>query len=142
MARTINPSKVAVLAVGHALVAGDRGTAGGAPSKDSIWGIAHIGRDLVTFSGRRGGKLRFKAEARGSESTLAEVFKAKKAGAGMNYHYTDITKRVEKVVPDLASRIASDYTADVAAGKVTGRRLPLGSAEDIRKHTKAARAAA
>jgi hypothetical protein len=39
---------------------GARGNAGGAPQNDKVWGIARVDGKLMTFNGRRGGKLSFK----------------------------------------------------------------------------------
>lgn len=116
-------SKVSVLALGHAFKQGVRGEAGGAASKDSVWGIAQIGRELVTFSGRRGGALKFKAEGKTSLDVLLAVFKDKKAGLGCAVAYTDVTKKVAKVDETLEARLAAAYKDAKAAGKVTARKL-------------------
>jgi hypothetical protein len=57
--RRNNMAKIEILAVAHALIAGARGEAGGAPSKDSVVGVALVQGNLVTFGGRRGGVLRY-----------------------------------------------------------------------------------
>lgn len=141
MARKINASSVSILAVGHALVLGARGEAGGAPSKDSIWGIARCNKELVTFSGRREGKLRIKVE-KATEDQLMVLFKAKKAGVNMSYSYQDVTKKHEKVLPGLAARIADDFNEAQAAGKISQRKLPLISVDKLKESLKAMKMAA
>lgn len=132
MARKINASAIAILALGHAFVEGERGAAGGAPSKNSIWGVARVNKELVTFSGRINGKLRIKVET-SSEADLMHMFKAKKAGLGMSYSYTDITKKAGKLVPDLTERLVADYNEAKADGKLEPRKMAVPAAEKIRE---------
>lgn len=115
--------QVSVIRVGHALVQGPRGEAGGAPSKNSIWGVAQIGRDLVTFSARVGGTLRFKARHASMRDAMIQLFADKVAGKGMDYNYKDVTSSYAKVDDTLASRLADDYKAASTDGKITTRKL-------------------
>lgn len=132
MARKINASAIAILALGHAFVEGERGAAGGAPSKNSIWGVARVNKELVTFSGRINGKLRIKIET-SSEDDLMQMFKAKKAGLGMSYSYADITKKAAKAVPDLMERLVADYNEAKADGKLATRKMAVPAAQKIRE---------
>jgi len=107
-------AKVTILKVGHALVAGERGAKeGGAPSKDSIWGIAQVDNVLLTFSGRRNATtLKFKTRLKGDlEKTLA-LFDQKLAGTDVKgIKYTDIQGVVvqEMLIPGLAERVGKGY---------------------------------
>lgn len=117
-------AKIEIHAVGHAFLAGARGDAGGAPSKNSLWGVAKIGRDLVTFSGRVGGKLKFKAEDSKSLDVLKLAFKDKVAGLGCAVPYRDVTRSIDKIDDGLVERMASDYKEAKVGGKVTTRKMP------------------
>lgn len=141
MARKVTASSIELVALGHALVKGARGEAGGAPSKDSIWGIAKVGGEMITFSGRREGKLRIMVES-GSEADLLATFKAKKAGLGMTYHYADVTKKAGKVVPDLMERLVTDYNDAKAGGKINTRKMPLMTATKLKDGLRAMKTAA
>lgn len=113
--------QVQILRVGHALVQGSRGDAGGAPSKNSIWGVATVGASLVTFSGRVGGTLRFKARHTSMKDAMITLFGDKLEGKGMDYHYKDVTADHSKVYENLDARILSDYKAAKAASLINVR---------------------
>ncbi len=115
-------AQVEILKVGHALVAGVRGEKGGAPSKDSIWGLAFVAGTLVKFFGRRGGALRFKTEKKASLPDALAMFEDKLAGKGMEYSYTEVSpKNLDDLVPDLSTAISKGYSAAAKAGKVNKR---------------------
>jgi hypothetical protein len=115
-------AKVEILKVGHALVAGTRGEKGGAPSKDSIWGLAYVGGTLVKFFGRRGGVLRFKTEKKVNLPEAMAMFEDKLSGKGMDYNYKEVAeKNLETLVPDLANVVGKGYYAAVKAGKLNNR---------------------
>lgn len=115
-------AKVEILKVGHALVAGVRGDKGGAPSKDSIWGLAFVGGVLVKFFGRRGGVMRFKTEKKANLPEALTMFEDKLAGKGMEYSYTEVTgKALDELVPNLAETIGKGYYAAQKAGKINNR---------------------
>lgn len=118
-------SQVQILAVGHALLAGPRGEAGGAPSKDSIWGFAQVGRSLVSFSGRRGGKLKFWKENSKDLAALQAKFKEKKAGISVTVAYKDVTKKFEKVDPTLIERIDQGFKDAKKSQMVGTRKMKL-----------------
>lgn len=111
---------VQILKVGHALVQGVRGEKGGAPSKDSIWGVAKVGTKVVKFFGRNGGKLRFKTE-RDTEACLA-MFQKKVKGEGMSYHYTDVTSKLHDNA-ELQKKISVEFRHAKRDGKVNARSL-------------------
>lgn len=123
-------AKIEILAHGHAYLAGARGEAGGAPSKDSIWGVAKIGRDLITYSGRREGVLKFKAEgpARTNTPVMQAVFKDKVAGLGCSVAYADQTLVVSDD-KDFKNTVMAQYKEALAAGKVTERKMKFQLAE-------------
>lgn len=115
-------AKVEILKVGHALVAGVRGDKGGAPSKDSIWGLAFVGTTLVKFFGRRGGVMRFKTEKKANLPEALAMFEDKLAGKGMDYNYTEVRgKNLDELVPDLANTVGKGYYASVKAGTLNNR---------------------
>jgi hypothetical protein len=116
-------AKVEILKVGHALVAGTRGDKGGAPSKDSIWGLAFVGGGtLVKFFGRRGGVLRFKTEKKANLPDALAMFEDKLAGKGMDYNYTEVSgKALDELVPNLAETVSKGYYAAAKAGKLNNR---------------------
>lgn len=113
--------QVTVIRVGHALVKGTRGEAGGAPSKNSVWGVAKVGSALVTFSGRVGGTLRFKARHASMQEAMLQLFADKCAGKGMDYSYVDVTDKFDTVYEGLEKRILSDYKAAKAADAINVR---------------------
>lgn len=110
---------VEVLKVGHAFINGERGEKGGAPSKDSIWGVAKISGNPVKFFGRRGGKLRFKVEKRSHLDEALAMFNDKVEGKGMKYHYDDITRKTD--LETLASKISVDFRTAKKEGKLNTR---------------------
>lgn len=113
---------VEILKVGHALVAGVRGDKGGAPSKDSIWGLAFVGASLVKFYGRRGGVLRFKTEKKATLPDALSMFEDKLAGRGQDYSYTEVSaKKLDDLVPNLSEIVGKGYYAAVKAGKLNNR---------------------
>jgi hypothetical protein len=115
-------AKVEILKVGHALVAGVRGDKGGAPSKDSVWGLAFVGSTLVKFFGRRGGVLRFKTEKKANLPEALAMFEDKLAGKGLEYNYSEVApKNFESLVPNLNEVVGKGYYAAVKAGKLNNR---------------------
>lgn len=121
-------AKVEILKVGHALVAGVRGEKGGAPSKDSIWGLAFVGSTLVKFFGRRGGVMRFKTEKKANLPDALAMFEDKLAGKGMDYSYSEVApKNFESLIPDLANTVSKGYYAAVKAGKLNNRATAKAS---------------
>ena len=73
-------ANVQILKVGHAMFLGARGEAGGAPSKDSIVGVALINNSLVTFGGRRNGKLKFYTHPKAEMDAVMAKFDKKLTG--------------------------------------------------------------
>ena len=90
-------ANVQVLKVGHALVQGARGAAGGAPSKDSVYGVALVQGNLVTFGGRRGGTLRFKTYRKADTAKVLATFDTKLVKAQGGFNYTEV-QEVETLV--------------------------------------------
>ena len=116
-------AKVELIKVGHALVAGVRGDKGGAPSKDSIWGLAFVGGNLVKFFGRRGGTMRFKSQKNVDLPDSLAMFEGKLAGKGIDYRYSEVTpdKYNELHGGDLAEAVGKGYYAAARAGKLNTR---------------------
>lgn len=125
-------SNVQILKVGHSLVQGARGEKGGAPSKDSIWGLAQIGSALVKFSGRRGGKLRFKSTPMAQKDSALALFQAKTEGKGLAHrqylkegkiahNYVDVTDSM--ATPEFTKAVASAYVKACTAGKLDKRSM-------------------
>ena len=112
-----------IVALGHALVLGARGEAGGAPSKDSIWGIAQVGNTLVSFSGRRNAEtFRFMTHKQVELEALKQKFADKLAGKNIWYTYQDKTASAEQLVVDLAAKVNKGYYKAVAARKLNNTR--------------------
>ena len=112
-----------IISLAHAFVLGARGEAGGAPSKDSIWGIAQVGNTLVSFSGRRGAEtLRYMTHKQVEMEALKQKFADKLAGKNIWYSYADKTGSVDQLIPGLAEQIGSGYYKAVAARKINNTR--------------------
>jgi dihydroxyacetone kinase-like predicted kinase len=103
-------AKIEILNVGHALIAGARGEAGGAPSKDSIFGVAIIaGNKLVTFGGRRNGMQKFKAYPMTQKATQLERYAFKLTGKDKGFAYTDLDAAAQ------AELLGATFADDLAA---------------------------
>lgn len=114
---------VEILKVGRALVEGVRGANGGAPSKDSIWGVAKVAGNVVKFYGRRGGVLRYKTERRTELDAALAKFEAKVAGKdGKDYEYVELTPaQQEELVPGLPQIVKTGYYKAMGTGKLNTR---------------------
>jgi hypothetical protein len=115
---------VTIQALGYCTFKGTRGEAGGAPSKDSLWGVAFIGASLVKFYGRRNGTMRFKTVKKAELPEALTQFQEKQTGfpfgKKIDARYTDVTANHGDYIPDLAA-LASSYYAAVKAKKVNTR---------------------
>lgn len=119
-------ANVQILAVGRALVQGSRGTRGGAPSKDSLWGVAQVDNALVKFFGRTGGVLRFKTEPLAAKDAALAMFQVKltkpfKSTEGEAVVYTDVTKSAESLIPNINEVVGKGFYKARSAGKVNTR---------------------
>ena len=119
-------ANVQVLKVGHALVAGVRGEKGGAPSKDSLFGVALITQgvvsSLVTFGGRRGGFLRFKTYPKASMDAVMAKFEGKLVKAQGGFNYKDVTGNAAELLgADFEAKLLSNFRAASNAKKVNTR---------------------
>ena len=83
-------AKVEIVKMARSFVQGERGTKGGAPSKDSIWGIAFVQGNLVKFFGRRGGVIRFKAQKKTDLADCMAMYESKLAGKGIEFAYQEV----------------------------------------------------
>lgn len=101
---------------------GTRGARGGAAQNDKVWGIAKIESTLVTFWGRRNGKLKFKTMpgAAGREAAMQKW--AEKTGArrdgGDIYMAVSRPEMQNFFCPTLQQDLVSFYYSDLAKGKV------------------------
>lgn len=134
-------AKIAILKVGSAQVAGERGEKGGALSKDSVFGVAEImmfGKpQLVTFGGRRGGMQKFKAyPATEKEAQLAR-YEQKTVKAAGGFNYTDIEVNSERFVElfgaDFADALHKMYTVNFSKKKVNRRAFEKKDAAKSKK---------
>lgn len=141
-------AKVDIIKMGHAFHKGQRGEKeGGAPSKDSIWGIAFVGGSLVKFFGRRGGKMRFKSEKKADLPAAIEQFTNEKLsgfpfGKKLDCRYTEVAPaNFNELVPDLETEISKHYYAALKEKKVNNRSTakPAPKAADETPAPKAAR---
>ena len=128
--------KVEILKVGHAMFLGARGEAGGAPSKDSVFGVARIQGNLVTFGGRRGGFLRFKTYKKDQlDAQLARFDKklaSKPFGKNVDATYnliTDAKVKAELLGADFDEALGKNYYKAMANKKLnTYSRKPKATA--------------
>lgn len=114
-------AQVQILKVATALVQGARGERGGAPSKDSVMGLAQIDNALVKFAGRRGGVMHFKTEPLAKKDTVLADFEGKltktfKSTEGLPYQYTVTTDEV--IAPSV---LATQFYKARSAAKVNTR---------------------
>lgn len=116
-------AKIEILKVGHALVQGVRGAKGGAPSKDSIWGIAFVQGNLIKFFGRRGGVLRYKTQRRVDLPEALAMFEDKLSGKGQNYQYVDVSNQSQynELIPGLDALVSTGYYKAMANKKLNTR---------------------
>ena len=100
---------------------GVRGSTGGAAQNDKVWGIAVIENTLVTFWGRRNGKLKFKTMPGTAGKIAAESKWAEKTNPGRNGDVYMAVKREEMrnfFSPALVADITKFYYSDMARGKL------------------------
>ena len=123
--------KVQLIGVAHAMFLGARGEAGGAPSKDSIFGLALIQGNVVTFGGRRGGTMRFKTYKKVELEAQTARFNAKLSGkpfgAKIDAHYTQVIEgaMTELLGADFAEKLGKNFYKAMANKKLnTYTRVP------------------
>lgn len=125
MAKAQAQLKIEILVVGHALIAGARGEKGGAPSKDSLFGLAIIaGNKLVTFGGRRGGMQKFKAYPMAQKEAQIERYKEGKLTTkekGWAYTDLDAAAQVELLGEGFAQDLAKMYNLNEQKKNVNRR---------------------
>jgi hypothetical protein len=121
-------AKIEILAVAHALIAGNRGAAGGAPSKDSVVGVALVQGNLVTFGGRRGGVLRYFTHKKLEMAAVMQKFESKLSGtpfgkqvAGCYAQVTD-PEVMATLVPNIEETVCKGYYKAMANKKLNIKR--------------------
>ena len=129
-------AKIEILKVGHALVEGERGEKGGAPSKDSVFGVAEImmfGKpQLVTFGGRRGGMQKFKAYPAAEKEAQLARFEQKTVKAAGGFAYTELAVDSDAYVEVLGANFAETlhkmYTVNFSKKNVNRRAFDKAAA--------------
>jgi hypothetical protein len=118
-------AKVQILKVGHAMFLGARGEAGGAPSKDSIVGVALISNSLVTFGGRRHGTLKFYTHPKAQMDNVLAKFQKKLTGnpfgKAIDARYDELTRAAAKkeiLGADFAEQLSKGFNAARRHGKL------------------------
>jgi hypothetical protein len=106
-------AKLQIIGLAHATFLGARGEAGGAPSKDSIFGLALIQGNVVSFGGRRGGTLRFKTykktELEAQTARFSKKLGGKPFGAKIDAHYVVVADEAK------AGLLGEDFDAKLVA---------------------------
>jgi hypothetical protein len=140
----MNMAKIEIVRVGHALVAGKRGDNGGAPSKDSVFGIALINfgvvTTLATFGGRRGGMLRFKTYKKADmDKVLAFYTDVKLTGKDKGFAYKDLdaAARDEVLGADFADTLGKMFHKASTNKKLNTRETAKGAEAKAAKAPKA-----
>jgi hypothetical protein len=135
-------AKVEILKVGHAMFLGARGEAGGAPSKDSVFGVAVVQGTVLTFGGRRGGTLRFKTYKKDELEAQLARFDKKLAGRpfGKNvdatYNLLDAAAQAELLGADFATQLGKGFYAATFNKKLnTYSRVPKAKAAPATENT-------
>lgn len=104
---------------------GVRGAMGGAAQNDKVWGIARIENTLVTFWGRRNGKLKFKTMPGQAGKHAAEAKWAEKTGArrdGGDIYMSVARDEMRKFFsPTLMADLTSHFYSDMSKGKLNTR---------------------
>jgi hypothetical protein len=125
-------ANIQIIGLAHAMFNGVRGEAGGAPSKDSIFGLALIQGNVVTFGGRRGGTLRFKTYKKTELEAQTTRFAGKLGGnpfgknvAACYTQVTDVAVRNELVGADFEAKLVTAFYKAMANKKLnTYSRVP------------------
>jgi predicted DNA-binding WGR domain protein len=91
-----------------------------ARGSDKVWGVAQIENTLVTFWGRRGATLRFKTQEKTTNNYvhLMQQFAERTSPARNGDSYTACSNpaMIERLCPDLAVQISSDYYRGMSRG--------------------------
>lgn len=118
-------ANVQIIKLGHVYNEGARGEKGGAASNDKVWGIAKIENSLVSFSGRRNGKLKFKTHLKGSEAKLnakwGEKIGGRTDGGDIYTVINPDSAMASTLCPKLKSDVESHFYSDMAKGKLNTR---------------------
>jgi len=121
-------AKIEILAVAHALIAGARGEAGGAPSKDSVVGVALVQGNVVTFGGRRGGVLRYFTHKKAELSAVMTKFEGKLTGNPFGKNVVGCYERVTDeaalaaLIPNIEETVCKGYYKAMSNRKLNIKR--------------------
>lgn len=111
-------ANVEIIKFGVVYNEGARGEAGGAPKNDKVWGIAKIDNNLVTFNGRRGGKLSFKTRYAHEIGVCMEKW-AEKTGARRDGGdiYTELKgPMIKMVAPSIDADLVKGFYSKMSRG--------------------------
>lgn len=107
-------ANVQIIGLAHAMFNGARGDAGGAPSKDSIVGVVLIQGNVVTFGGRRGGKLKFHTHKKANLEAVMARYNKKLTG---NPFGKNVDARYSEVAADLrAELLGAEFETTISKG--------------------------
>jgi len=111
-----------IIKVGHALLHHRDGSV----TKDSIWGIARIGKHLVKFYGRRGATPRFRIEKDDGLADALAMFEHKKNGTDSKklvHLELDAAAQLELLGADFMTVLSAAFYKAVLEGKVDRRAV-------------------
>lgn len=119
-------ANVQIIFAAHAMISGARGTAGGAPSKDSIVGVALVQGNVVSFGGRRGGVLRYKTYLKANLAQVLAKFESKLTGNPFGKNVVGCYTKIEEsafdmLVPDLTNTVCRGFYKAMANKKLNTR---------------------
>jgi len=92
-------------------------------NSDKVWGIARINNTLVTFWGRRNGKLKFKTVLKGQaeKAMLAWSEKTNPFRNGDTYSSVDRLDQRRQYAPTLEQDLVHYFYTDMSKGKLNTR---------------------
>jgi hypothetical protein len=117
-------AQVEVVKFGTFYKEGTRGSTGGAAQNDKVWGIAKVNGSLVTFWGRRNGKLKFKTMPGQAGKMKAENTWAEKTNPNRNGDvYMPVNREDMRNLfcPTLTDDLTSFFYSAMATGKLNTR---------------------
>jgi hypothetical protein len=99
---------------------GIRGAFGGAAQNDKIWGIGRVQGTLVTFWGRRNGRLRFKTQpnTQSNRNDLMTQYGERCSNRRNRDRYTPVSnlEMRETLCPDLTRQIERNFYSGLSRG--------------------------
>jgi hypothetical protein len=111
-------AQVEIIKFGVVYNEGARGLAGGAPKNDKVYGIARVDGKLMTFNGRRNGKLSFKTRYN-HEMDVCLAKWAEKTGGRTDGGdiYTELKgPMIKMVAPSIEKDIVTGFYSKMSRG--------------------------